>query len=186
MGRALQRRLGVGIVGCVVAVLGLTAAGAAEVPDAVKAAIEKHFPGATIAEIGREREHKVHYYEVEIEWKGKEIEIEVAVDGALGEVSQEIKQGELSADLAAKVTALVGKGKLLKIERTDRHGRPKGTTFEALDPVKTTYEIKYRDPVKKKKVEVKLAADGSKVVADDDDDDDDHDDNDHGDDDHDD
>lgn len=173
-----QRRTGLTLAGCVLAALGLTTAQtvAMEAPEVVKTAIEKSFPGATIKETGRERENKVVYYEVEIAWKGQELEVEVAEDGALGEVTQELKEADLPAAVAAKVKALVGAGQLKEIERTEVRGLPKGTTFAPQNPAKTIYEIKYMDPVKKRTLEARLSADGDVLPAGDDDDDDEDDD----------
>ena len=169
-----QRRTGLTLAGCVLAALGLTTARtvAVEAPEVVKTAIEKSFPGATIKETEREREKTVLYYEVEIVWKGQELEVEVAMDGALGEVTQEIKEADLPATVAAKIKALVGAGQIKEIERTEVRGLPKGTSFAPQTPAKTIYEIKYTDTVRKRTVEVRLSATGDPIPAGDDDDDD--------------
>lgn len=176
-----QRRTGLTLAGCVLAALGLTTTHAAameasqDVQAVVKTAIEANFPGATIKAMEPEREHKVVYYDVEIAWKGKEMEVEVATDGALGEVTQETKQADLPAAVAAKVKELVGAGKLKEIELTEVRGVPKGTTFAAQTPV-IVYEIKYKDAIKKKTVEARLGADGAVLVGSGDDNEDDADD----------
>jgi hypothetical protein len=145
--------------------LGLAApqAAAKEAPEAVKTAIEKGFPGAAIKGLKHEREDKVAYDDVTIVWKDQEIEVEVAADGALGEVSQALKETDLPADVAAKIKTLIGAGKLKEIERTEVRGVPKGTTFAPQTPATIVYGIKYTDPVKKKTVEARLGADGAVI-----------------------
>jgi hypothetical protein len=176
---ACQRRMGLTIAGCVLATLGLTATPAAakgagkKLPEAAKTAIAKSFAGATIRKVERQRENGVVYYEVEILLNRQEIEVEVAPDGALGEVTQELKQADLPADVAARIAALVGAGKLKEIERTEVRGVPQGTTFAPQTPAKVVYEVKYTDAITKKTAEARLGADGAVIAGDEDDDDDD-------------
>jgi hypothetical protein len=175
---ACQRLTKLTLAGGLLATLWLTAlpVAAVEAPEAVKAAIVASFPGATIKAVQRERERKVTYYEVEIAWKDQELEVEVAPDGALGEVTQELKEADLPAEIAAKIKALVGTGKLNEVERTEVRGVPRGNTFKPQSPPKIVYEITYTDAPKKKTVEARLGADGAVIASADDDNADDADD----------
>lgn len=54
-----------------------------DLPEAVRATLEKEAPGATIEEIEMEEEDGKVVYEIEVEIDGKEIELEIAADGTL-------------------------------------------------------------------------------------------------------
>ncbi len=55
----------------------------AELPTAVREAVEREAPGATIREIERETERGVTTYEVEVIEDGVEVELEFDPDGTL-------------------------------------------------------------------------------------------------------
>ena len=169
-------------LGC--AVLGLLASGTAlaresvQLPDVAKQAVLKEFPGATIKEVGRERERGVSYYEVELKWQGKELEVEVAADGSIGEIEEELALKDLPDKVAAKAKEIVGDGSIKGIERHDVRGVPGKGTFQPSPTPKIVYEIKYIKDGKKHEVELVVTGDSILVATNDDDGDDDDDDDD--------
>lgn len=55
-------------------------------PQAVRDAIQRYYPGATIEEAVREIENGQVHYEVEVEFGNRELEVELTADGEVIEV----------------------------------------------------------------------------------------------------
>jgi len=147
----------------------------ADLPQTVAAAIAKAFPGAKVGEVEVEEELGLILYEVELSQNGKRFELEVAADGTIVEVEQVVEAGELPAAVAKALAGAAKGAKVLKVEKTEQHAAVRLVKLRA---PKTTYEVEVlRDG---KKVEMRVAADGTVTMrpAGDDDDDDDGDDGD--------
>jgi hypothetical protein len=112
------------------------------VPAIVRQAIDKAFPKAKIKDVEREDENGVAFYSLEIKWQHRELDVEVAADGALGEVEERIEREAVPAAVLLKMDELVGKGKLRGIERHERHGVAQDGTFKPLPAVQVVYEAK--------------------------------------------
>ena len=65
---------------------------ASDLPEAVRATLEKEAPGAEIEEIEKEEEDGQVVYEIEVEIDGKEMELEIAADGTL--LEKEVEEGD--------------------------------------------------------------------------------------------
>lgn len=182
MGNLRKWRVAYGWLGC--AVVGLLASGPAlargsvQLPAAAKQSVLKEFPGAKITEVEREREGGVNCYEVELKWKGREIEVEVAADGSIGEIEEELRLGDLPDKIAAKVKELVGDGTIKEIERAEVRGVPRNGTFQPRAKPKTIYEVEYVKDGREHEAELLVDGDGILVATHDDEDDDDDDDGD--------
>jgi hypothetical protein len=176
-----QRHAGLSLAGWVLAAWGLatTPAGAKdaskEAPEAVKAAIEKSFPGATIQKLGREREEGVQYFEVDLRQGNQEFSAEVSAEGTIGEVETEVAAKDLPEAVTAKIKELAAGAEIKSAEKHEVRGVPLYGTFAALAEPVIVYEVKYRAPGAKHNAQAVLRANGSVVRAargDDDDDDD--------------
>jgi uncharacterized membrane protein YkoI len=154
----------------VVAVAGLVAFGAAagadekdkkeekvtadKLPKAVAAAVKEHFPDAEFTSITKETEGTKVVYDIELKQKGVKHEMDIAEDGTVIEIEDEVA----AKDLPAAVT------KALEAKY------PKGTLKEAMAVNKVTgkelkllhYELTV-DTGDKKSVEVLISADGKEV-----------------------
>ena len=65
---------------------------ASDLPEAVRATLEREAPGAEIEEIEMEEEGGKVVYEIEVEIDGKEMELEIAADGTL--LEKEADEGD--------------------------------------------------------------------------------------------
>lgn len=141
-------------------------------PKAAAAAIKKAFPKATIDEIELEKEGVV-LYEVELEQGGKELEVTVSPDGQIVEVERKVSKADLPDAVAKTLARLAGDAKIKEIEKEEIHAVVK---LVKLRKPKTVYEAEFvKDG---KEIEVKIAADGtllSEEIEEEGDDDDDED-----------
>jgi uncharacterized membrane protein YkoI len=141
-------------------------------PSGAAAAIKRAFPKATIGEVGREREG-VLLYEVELKQDDEEIEVEVTGDGQIIEVERKVPKGALPKAVAKTLGKLAGNAKVEEIEKEEIHAVLK---LVKLKSPRVVYEVEFIQDGKK--VEVKIAQDGTflgEEVEDEDDDDDDDD-----------
>jgi len=137
-------------------------------PAAARSAINAAFPGAKIGDVESTTEKGTVHYSVDVTWQKRKLEIEVAADGTLGEIQENVKFDSLPAAVAQKVTGKANHGKVLKIEKTEIRGVPNKGTFTPLAEAQILYEITVR-PVHGKKLELRLDQAGN-LVADDEDD----------------
>ena len=107
--------------------------------EAVKAA----FPKAVITGIGREREHGVMYYEVNLGQNGQRIEVEVTADGVIGESEAKLRMEDLPKDVRKIVTKATKGAKGIRIERHERRARAEAGRFVPLARATVRYEVKY-------------------------------------------
>ncbi len=166
----------IGAMACILAYGAKT--GEVSLPDVVKAAINKLYPKATIEEAEVEEEG-VKVYEIELKQDGQEFEVTVAPDGTIIETEAEITLADVPEAVKAAVAGAAGGAEVKDICKEITYAVVK---LVALDKPQTTYEAEV--VIDGQEVELKLAADGtilSREVEDDDDDegdDDDEDDND--------
>lgn len=117
-----------------------------QVPAAVKATILKEAKGGTVKKIERETEKGKTIYEAEINIDGREIEIEVAADGTLLEIEEEVSLDQVPAAVKATILKEAKGAAIMEVERETSSG-------------KTFYEAEWR--ADGKEVEIKVAADGT-------------------------
>jgi len=65
-----------------------------DLPEAVRATLEKEAPGAAIEEIEMEEEDGKVVYEIEVKIDGKEVDLEIAADGTLLEKEVDDEQDD--------------------------------------------------------------------------------------------
>jgi len=150
---------------------------AAKLPEPVAASIAKHFPDAKVEGVEREREAGVLYYEVELREGKKRFEVEVAPDGAIGEIESAQTLDDLPEDVRKLVTDNTKGARRLHIEKHERRGRAQGDTFAPLKRPTTFYGVTWRDKGKRNALRINLTPEGPKVTlgVDDDEEDDDED-----------
>lgn len=111
-------------------------------PEAVKTAVNKAFPNATIRSFGRERESGVRYYEVNLLLNGNRIEVEVDSQGGIGEIERRISVDEAPEKLRKAAAEFIADGGIVRIERHERWGRRRDGRFDPLPEPHVFYEVK--------------------------------------------
>jgi len=132
-----------------------------EVPQAVRATIERELKGIDIDDIERDRDDGKIVFEVEAKDEGRDIDLKIAEDGTLLQREEEIDEDVLPAAVLSAVKKSVGDIDFDDIEKRFVRGR------------KTIYRIK--GDKGDLEIELKIAEDGTildKEVKRDDDDDD--------------
>lgn len=89
---------------------------AAKLPEAVRTAVRKAFPGAKIDEINRER-RIIQYFEVAIEIDGRERDVLVADDGTILALEHEIEVRALPESVRTTVARIAGRARLEEAEQ---------------------------------------------------------------------
>jgi uncharacterized membrane protein YkoI len=148
----------------------------AELPEAVKATILAEADGGTIEEIEMETENGETVYEAEVIIDGQEVDIEVAADGTLleketededddddedddeDEDEEQVSMDQVPAVVRATILAQAGNGTIEEIDLENEDGQ-------------TTYEADVT--IDGQEVEIKVAADGTLLGKEIDEDDDD-------------
>ncbi|MCX6602238.1 MAG: hypothetical protein NTV52_01445 [Acidobacteria bacterium] len=136
----------------VAAVAGLATAKSIDVkklPPAVQKTVQEQTKGAEIKNISKEKEKGAWQYEVETMRNGKHRDFNVAADGTLIVVEEEVGIGDIPAAAKAAIEKKVGTGKLTTVEAVTKGGT-------------TVYEGIYTDK-RGKKIEVVVKADGEEV-----------------------
>lgn len=107
-------------------------------PAAVEATVQANLAGATVKGFSTEVEHGRKVYEAETILNGRTRDLQIAVDGTLNEIEEEVPfqslppavQQALTARAAGatiiKVESLTKKGKLVAYEATTRSGNKHG------------------------------------------------------------
>ncbi len=163
----------IGVVACVIAYGGK--GDTASLPDAVIAAINKLYPQSAIEEVETEKEG-VKVYEIELKQDNQEFEITVAPDGTIIETESEVALIDLPD---AVKTAIAEAGGGTEVKEVCQEVTYAVVELVALDVPQITYEAEV--VIDGQEVEIKLAADGtllSKEVEDNDEDEGDNDDDD--------
>lgn len=126
-----------------------------ELPTPVAMAIKENFPNATIRSVGRERERQVRYYEVNLRYKGKRIEVEVAPDGSIGEVEGNVATEDVPASVMTALRKKIGSRRIVKIEKHERWGKGRDGRFVPLDQPRISYEAKYVDGGRRRETKIR-------------------------------
>ena len=135
------------------AVAGLAVAAASiplkDLPAAVQKTVQEQSRGAEIKNISKEKEKGAWQYEVETMLNGKHRNFNVAANGALIVVEEEIAIADIPATAKAAIEKKVGTGKLTMVETVTKDGT---TMYEGIFTNKSG-----------KKMEVLVKADGTEV-----------------------
>jgi uncharacterized membrane protein YkoI len=119
------------------------------VPAAVQTTITANANGGKVGKIETETEKGVTTYEAKVKAGDDKSEIEVAADGTLLETETKLELDDVPAAVQSTITANAGGGKVKKIEKETEKGV-------------TTYEAKV-EAAGDKKLEIKVAADGTLI-----------------------
>lgn len=98
-------------------------------PPAVQKTVQEQSKGATIKGYSTEREHGKTVYEAEMMVDGHSKDIQIAEDGTLNEVEEEVAFPSLSANVQAALKAKAGEAKITKVESLTK--RNKLVAYEA-------------------------------------------------------
>ena len=94
---------------------------ASALPPAVQKTAQEQSKGATIKVYSTEREHGKTVYEVEMMVDGHSKDIQIAEDGTLNEIEEEVAFASLPANVQAGLTAKAGGAKITKVESLTKH-----------------------------------------------------------------
>jgi hypothetical protein len=92
-------------------------------PSAVQKTVQEQSKGATIKGYATEREHGKTVYEVEMMVDGHSKDIQIAEDGMLNEVEEEVAFASLPVNVQAALTAKAGGAKITKVESLTKHNK---------------------------------------------------------------
>ncbi len=122
-----------------------------KLPPAVKAAVQKRFPGVELLKAGKEVEDGKTTYEVSIKSEGHKIDIDVTPEGAIVEMEKEIDVASLPKAVSGALDAKYRGATLLKAEEIIKVNGGKETL--------QNYEVLLQT-AEKKRYEVVLSAEG--------------------------
>lgn len=94
---------------------------ASRLPPAVQKAVREQARGATIKGYSTEREHGKIVYEAEMMVDGHSKDIQLAADGSLNEIEEEVSLSSLPANVQAALKAKAGEAKIMKVEALTKH-----------------------------------------------------------------
>ena len=120
-----------------------------DLPAAVQKTVQEQSKGAEIKNVAKEKEKGAWQYEVETMLNGKHRDFNVAANGDLIVVEEEIAIGDIPAAAKAAIEKKAGTGKLTMVEKVTKDGT-------------TMYEGIYTNKGGKK-LEVLVKADGTEV-----------------------
>lgn len=122
-----------GIVTSVVAVIGFAWVGRlqaqeqklqrSQLPAAVRSTLDRETQGAAIKGYATEREHGRRVYEAETVVDGHTRDLQVAEDGTLTEIEEEVALASLPAPAQAGLTAKAAGAKITKVESLTKGGK---------------------------------------------------------------
>jgi hypothetical protein len=94
-----------------------------QLPTAVLATIDRETHGATIKGFATEQEHGRKVYEAETILDGHTRDLQVAEDGTLNEIEEEVQLTSLPAAVQQSFAARAGGGKIVKVESLTKQGK---------------------------------------------------------------
>ena len=92
-------------------------------PPAVQKTVQEQSQGATIRGYSTERDHGKKVYEAEMMVDGHTKDIEIAQDGRLNEIEEEVAFDRLPTDVQAALTARAAGAKITKVESLTKHDK---------------------------------------------------------------
>lgn len=92
-------------------------------PDAVQRTVQQQSSGADIKGLSTERENGKRVYEAEMMVDGHSKDIQIAEDGTLTEVEEEVAFSALPQSVQAALTAKAGPAKITKVESLRKHNK---------------------------------------------------------------
>jgi uncharacterized membrane protein YkoI len=92
-------------------------------PPSVQKTVQEQSKGATIKGFSTEREHGKNVYEAEMMVDGHSKDIQIAEDGTLNEIEEEVAFATLPTNVQAALTAKAGGAKITKVESLTKHNK---------------------------------------------------------------
>ncbi len=92
-------------------------------PPAVQKTVQEQSKGATVKGFSTEKEHGKTVYEAEMMVSGHSKDLEIAEDGTLNEIEEEIVFSSLPSNVQAALTAKAGDAKITKVESLTKHNK---------------------------------------------------------------
>ena len=92
-------------------------------PAAVQKTVQEQSKGATVKGFSTEREHGKKVYEAEMMVDGHSKDIQIAEDGTLTEVEEEVAFSALPQNVQAALTAKAGAAKITKVESLTKQSK---------------------------------------------------------------
>lgn len=92
-------------------------------PPAVEKTVQTQSAGATIKNVLSDREHGKLVYEIEMIVDGHTRDIEIAPDGTLNEVEEEVAFDTLPSSVQSALLARAAGAKVVKVESLTKHGK---------------------------------------------------------------
>lgn len=92
-------------------------------PASVQKTVQEQSKGATVKGFTTEREHGKRVYEAEMIINGHSKNIQIAEDGTLTEVEEEVAFSVLPLNIQAALTSRAGGAKITKVESLTKHNK---------------------------------------------------------------
>jgi len=93
-----------------------------ELPAEVEKTVQAQSQGATIKGFATEREGRKKVYETEMIVDGHTKDIQIAEDGTLNEIEEEVQMDSLPSELQARLKAKARGATITKVESLTKHG----------------------------------------------------------------
>jgi hypothetical protein len=94
-----------------------------DLPPAVQKTVQEQSKGATIKGFSTEREHGKKVYEAEMMVDGHSKDIQIAEDGTLNEIEEEVGFDSLPANVRGALTTKAAGAKITKVESLTKQGK---------------------------------------------------------------
>ena len=95
----------------------------AQLPRAVRAAVDAQSQGATVHGFSEEKEHGKTFYEAELRVGGHSKDVLMDAEGKIVEVEEEVAVDALPAAVRDSLQAKAGAGKIVKVESLTKHDK---------------------------------------------------------------
>lgn len=92
-------------------------------PPPVQKTVQEQSKGATVKGYSTEREHGKTVYEAEMMIDGHSKDIQIAKDGTLNEIEEEVAFSSLPANVQAALKAKAGEAKITKVESLTKQNK---------------------------------------------------------------
>ena len=133
-----------------------------ELPDVVRASMQKVVPGSAVTKIKKETQGGVEVYEALLTKDMAECEVVVAADGTLIAVETAIPEADLPQPVKDTLAKEAKDAKIIKAEKVAVSAETKDGKVTKLETAKTQYEVKVM-PAAGKAVVLEMAADGTLI-----------------------
>jgi uncharacterized membrane protein YkoI len=94
-----------------------------DLPPAVQKTVQEQSKGATVTGFSTEKEHGKKVYEAEMMVNGHTRDIQIAEEGTLNEIEEEVALESLPANVYRALVAKAGKAKITKVESLTKQGK---------------------------------------------------------------